>query len=119
MHYMDKINKVHCFSCGCNYDLIDIIGLKHNAKNRKEAFRIALGEYIGTASSDYKPIKKKDTDENEKFLKLRNERDSLREILDSNIPLWLPNGDVEINDEYEYAVKRLPYVEYLLDCMCM
>ena len=40
-----KTNKVHCFSCGATYDLIDLIGMDYNLTDNKEKFKKAYELY--------------------------------------------------------------------------
>lgn len=65
MHYMRKNNKVHCFSCGATYDLIDLIGLEYGTRDRKTAFKKACelydcgyGSYTGLIKAKPKPEEK-------------------------------------------------------------
>ena len=53
-----KTNKVHCFSCGATYDLIDLIGMDYNLTDNKEKFKkayelynIQVDEYQGNSNS--------------------------------------------------------------------
>ena len=39
MSYDKKRNKVHCFSCGVDYDIIDLIQQEYNISDVKEAFK--------------------------------------------------------------------------------
>ena len=39
MSYDSKRNKVHCFSCNADYDLIDLIQIEYGITDVKEAFK--------------------------------------------------------------------------------
>ena len=45
MSFNPKTNKVHCFSCGATYDLIDLIGMDYNLTDNKEKFKKAYELY--------------------------------------------------------------------------
>lgn len=52
MHYDEKRNKVHCFSCGCTYDLYDSIFILESFKEQKEAFQYAEKVYGNSKMSE-------------------------------------------------------------------
>jgi replicative DNA helicase len=41
MNYDKKRNKVHCFSCGADYDTLDIIGIDHGLTDGRDIFNKA------------------------------------------------------------------------------
>jgi len=45
MSYDGKRNKAHCFSCGADYDTLDLIGLDYNLSDSKEQFKKAYEIY--------------------------------------------------------------------------
>ena len=45
MSYDRKRNKVHCFSCGADYDIIDLIKIDYGISNDKDAFSKAYELY--------------------------------------------------------------------------
>lgn len=46
MSYHKAKQKVHCFSCGADYDMFDLIGIKYNLSDSKEIFKKAY-EHFG------------------------------------------------------------------------
>ena len=40
-----KRNKAHCFSCGADYDTLDLIGLDYNLSDSKEQFNKSVEIY--------------------------------------------------------------------------
>lgn len=46
MSYDTNRNRVHCFSCGSDYDMFDIIGIEYNLNDNKEIFKKAFDLYI-------------------------------------------------------------------------
>lgn len=58
MKYYDD-NRVYCFGCGANYNLVDVIGIMENLEP-KEAFKKALQYYAGQMiNPNMQPIKEK------------------------------------------------------------
>jgi len=45
MSYDSKRNKAHCFSCGADYDTLDLIGLDYNLSDSKDIFNKAYEIY--------------------------------------------------------------------------
>ena len=45
MSYDSKRNKAHCFSCGADYDILDLIGLDYNLSDSKDIFNKAYEIY--------------------------------------------------------------------------
>lgn len=45
MSYDRRRNKVHCFSCGADYDLLDLIGIEYGLRDPKEIFEKAYSIY--------------------------------------------------------------------------
>lgn len=45
MSYDRRRNKVHCFSCGADYDLLDLIGIEYGLRDPKEIFEKAYSLY--------------------------------------------------------------------------
>ena len=69
MSYDGKRNKAHCFSCGADYDTLDLIGLDYNLSDSKDIFNKAYEIYHITIKGEpnnsefidfIEPIKKED-----------------------------------------------------------
>ena len=45
MSYDRRRNKVHCFSCGADYDLLDLVGIEYGLRDPKEIFEKAYSLY--------------------------------------------------------------------------
>lgn len=45
MSYDHRRNKVHCFACGADYDLIDLIGIEYGITDEREKFEKAYATY--------------------------------------------------------------------------
>lgn len=61
MSYDKKRNKVHCFSCGADYDTFDLIGIDYNLTDKDkfkkgfELFGLTVDPYRTTAAEDFRP----------------------------------------------------------------
>lgn len=109
MHYMDRINRVHCFSCDTTYDLIDLIGLEIGTTDRKEAFKAACSRYTGRRFSNFRPIIKTAYEDNtEEFKELLREYWRLKNICSQAEPFSAAYAD---------AIKKIPYLEYRMDML--
>lgn len=58
MSYDNKRNKVHCFSCGADYDIIDLIGIDYGLSDSKDAFEQAYQLYGITIDNEHKQDQK-------------------------------------------------------------
>ena len=62
MSYDRKRNKVHCFACGADYDLLDLVGFDYGLTDQREIFDKAYSLYGvevqrgSTAAADFKPV---------------------------------------------------------------
>lgn len=62
MSYDRKRNKVHCFACGADYDLLDLVGIEYGLTDQREIFDKAYSLYgldvqrRSSAASDFKPV---------------------------------------------------------------
>ena len=62
MSYDRKRNKVHCFACGADYDLLDLVGFDYGLTDQREIFDKAYSLYgvdvqrRSTAAADFKPV---------------------------------------------------------------
>lgn len=62
MSYDRKRNKVHCFACGADYDLLDLVGFDYGLTDQREIFDKAYSLYGvdvqrgSTATADFKPV---------------------------------------------------------------
>ena len=62
MSYDRKRNKVHCFACGADYDLLDLVGFEYGLTDQREIFDKAYSLYGvdvqrgSTATADFKPV---------------------------------------------------------------
>ena len=45
MSYDRKRNKVHCFACGADYDLLDLIGIEYGLSDQRDIFDKAYSLY--------------------------------------------------------------------------
>jgi len=90
MKYDPKRKKVHCFSCGSDYDIFDLIGIDYGLSEPKEIFKKAYEHFnISIESNVYKnPQKKSDfnasdpNDYNKYFLKAKEELHKSPEALE-------------------------------------
>ena len=112
MHYFEKANKVHCFSCGATYDLIDLVGLEYGLPDRKSAYKKACSLYADrspgqaySATANAVPERRDNTAE---FLCLLGEYRKLKADKETCSP---------DSEEYAVACRRIPILEYQLDCM--
>lgn len=53
MSYDRKRNKVHCFSCNADYDIIDLIMIDYNLQDTAEAFKIGYEMYHISVEQNY------------------------------------------------------------------
>lgn len=58
MSYDRKRNKVHCFSCGADYDIIDLIGIDYGLADSKDAFEQAYQLYGISIDNEYQQNQK-------------------------------------------------------------
>jgi replicative DNA helicase len=66
MSYDKKRNKVHCFSCGVDYDIFDLIGIDYNLSEPKEIFKKAYEHFNIFVDNDiYKNSKNQGQNPNE------------------------------------------------------
>ena len=66
MSYDRKRNKVHCFSCGADYDIIDLIKIDYGISNDKDAFSKAYELYsVDLDRVNYEHAKKSFSDSQE------------------------------------------------------
>ena len=62
MSYDRKRNKVHCFACGADYDLLDLVGFEYGLTDQREIFDKAYSLYgvdvqsRSSAAADFKPV---------------------------------------------------------------
>ena len=62
MSYDRKRNKVHCFACGADYDLLDLVGIEYGLTDQREIFDRAYSLYglevqrRSSAAADFKPV---------------------------------------------------------------
>lgn len=54
MSYDKRRNKLHCFSCGADYDTLDLIGIAHNLTDPAETFKKAYEIYGIETDSAYR-----------------------------------------------------------------
>lgn len=53
MSYDKKRNKAHCFSCGADYDIFNIVGLDHNVSEFKEQYQKCLAHFGIAVEEEY------------------------------------------------------------------
>lgn len=56
MRYNPERKKVHCFSCGADYDTLDIIGIQHEITNPAEIFQKAYSLFNITLEGETHPM---------------------------------------------------------------
>jgi len=83
MSYDSKRNKAHCFSCGADYDTLDLIGLDYNLSDSKDIFNKAYEIYHITIKGEpnnsefidfIEPIKKEDKTMQDTHISIHTEK---------------------------------------------